>query len=107
MAGLPTTASCEAFRYIPAESAPVVQVLLDAGMLFNCSSNLLMCKSSQCSLWYMHLPVGASWWASGYTVTERSLTVQIVLGAGKQLTGILHLALATTVQQLYRVFNCM
>ena len=107
VAGLPTTASCETFKYIPVESAPVVQVLLDAGMLFNCSSSFLMCKSSQCGLWYMHLPVGASCRASGYIVTESSLTVQIVLGAGKQLTGILHLALATTVQQVNRVFNCI
>ena len=39
VAGLPTTASCEEFKYISAESAPVVQVLLDAGTLFSCSSN--------------------------------------------------------------------
>ena len=31
VAGLPTTASCDAYRYTPAESAPTVQALLDAG----------------------------------------------------------------------------
>lgn len=31
VAGLPTTAACEAYRYIPAESAPTVQALVDAG----------------------------------------------------------------------------
>ena len=31
VAGLPTTASCDAFRYTPAESAPTVQALLDSG----------------------------------------------------------------------------
>ena len=46
VAGFPTTASCEAFKYIPAESAPTVQVLLDAGMLFNSSNILPMCKCS-------------------------------------------------------------
>ncbi|CAK0787066.1 hypothetical protein CVIRNUC_010282 [Coccomyxa viridis] len=40
VAGLPTTASCEAFRYIPAESAPVVQVLLDAGGVMVGKTNL-------------------------------------------------------------------
>ena len=39
VAGLPTTASCEAFKYIPTKSGPVVQVLLDAGTLFGCNSN--------------------------------------------------------------------
>jgi hypothetical protein len=31
VAGLPTTAACEAFKYYPTESAPTVQALLDAG----------------------------------------------------------------------------
>lgn len=30
-AGFPTTAACEAFRYTPAQSAPAVQALVDAG----------------------------------------------------------------------------
>ena len=33
VAGLPTTAACEAFRYTPSESAPTVQTLIDAGEL--------------------------------------------------------------------------
>ena len=33
VAGLPTTAACEAFRYTPSESAPTVQTLMDAGEL--------------------------------------------------------------------------
>ncbi len=31
VAGLPTTAACEAFAHTPARSAPVVDLLLDAG----------------------------------------------------------------------------
>ena len=31
VAGLPTTAACDAYRYIPTESAPTVQTLVDAG----------------------------------------------------------------------------
>lgn len=31
VAGLPTTASCDAYQYIPTETAPTVQALLDAG----------------------------------------------------------------------------
>src|ERR1041384_5850906 len=31
LAGSPTTAACPDFAYVPAESAPVVQALLDAG----------------------------------------------------------------------------
>jgi allophanate hydrolase len=33
LAGVPTTAACREFAYIPAESAPVVQRLLDAGAI--------------------------------------------------------------------------
>lgn len=35
VAGLPTTAACEAFKYHPSESAPTVQALLDAGELLS------------------------------------------------------------------------
>ena len=31
VAGVPTTAACEAFKLVPMETAPVVQALLDAG----------------------------------------------------------------------------
>lgn len=31
VAGLPTTAACDAYRYVPGESAPTVQALIDAG----------------------------------------------------------------------------
>ena len=31
VAGLPTTVACEAYRYTPAECAPTVQALLEAG----------------------------------------------------------------------------
>ena len=33
VAGLPTTAGCEAFAHTPSESAPVVQALIDAGAI--------------------------------------------------------------------------
>ena len=33
VAGIPTTAACEAFSFVPSETAPVVQALLDAGGL--------------------------------------------------------------------------
>jgi len=33
LAGVPTTAACAAFSYVPAESAPVVQKLIDAGAI--------------------------------------------------------------------------
>jgi allophanate hydrolase len=39
-AGLPTTAGCPAFAYPPAESAPVVQSLLDAGAIALGKTNL-------------------------------------------------------------------
>ena len=31
VAGVPTTAACEAFSLVPSETAPVVQALIDAG----------------------------------------------------------------------------
>ena len=31
VAGIPTTAACQAFSLVPSETAPVVQVLIDAG----------------------------------------------------------------------------
>ena len=31
VAGVPTTAGCEAFTFVPSETAPVVQALIDAG----------------------------------------------------------------------------
>lgn len=39
-AGLPTTAGCPAFSYVPAESAPVVQRILDAGAVLMGKTNL-------------------------------------------------------------------
>ena len=40
VAGLPTTAACPAFAYMPAASAPAVQALLDAGALLLGKTNL-------------------------------------------------------------------
>jgi allophanate hydrolase len=40
VAGLPTTAACPAFAYVPAETAPVVQRLLDAGAVLIGKTNL-------------------------------------------------------------------
>lgn len=40
VAGLPTTAACPAFAYTPAETAPVVQRLLDAGALLFGKTNM-------------------------------------------------------------------
>jgi len=40
LAGLPTTAACPAFSYLPATSAPVVQALLDAGAIALGKTNL-------------------------------------------------------------------
>jgi allophanate hydrolase len=40
VAGFPTTAGCPAYSYIPAESAPVVQRLLDAGAILMGKTNL-------------------------------------------------------------------
>ena len=38
VAGLPTTAACPAFTYTPAQSAPAVQALLDAGAPLCCTA---------------------------------------------------------------------
>lgn len=51
VAGLPTTAACEAFKYHPSESAPTVHALLDAGELL---SNLY--TPSITFARHMHLP---------------------------------------------------
>ena len=40
VAGLPTTAACPAFAYVPTETAPVVQRLLDAGAVLIGKTNL-------------------------------------------------------------------
>jgi len=40
VAGLPTTAACEAFAHTPARSAPVVDLLLDAGAILVGKTNL-------------------------------------------------------------------
>ncbi len=40
VAGLPTTAGCEAFAYLPESSAPAVQALLDAGAIALGKTNL-------------------------------------------------------------------
>jgi allophanate hydrolase len=40
VAGLPTTAACPAFAYVPDETAPVVQRLLDAGAILIGKTNL-------------------------------------------------------------------
>ncbi len=40
VAGVPTTAGCRDFAYVPEESAPVVQALLDAGAIFAGKTNL-------------------------------------------------------------------
>jgi allophanate hydrolase len=40
LAGLPTTAGCPAFAYLPTESAPVVQALIDAGAIALGKTNL-------------------------------------------------------------------
>ncbi|HXW71951.1 MAG TPA: allophanate hydrolase [Methylocella sp.] len=40
VAGLPTTAACEAYRYVPQRSAPVVERLIDAGALLIGKTNL-------------------------------------------------------------------
>ncbi|MBI1197971.1 MAG: allophanate hydrolase [Phenylobacterium sp.] len=40
VAGLPTTAACPAFAYTPAETAPVVQRLIDAGAILVGKTNL-------------------------------------------------------------------
>ncbi len=40
LAGVPTTAACPDFAYTPAESAPVVQALLDAGAILIGKANL-------------------------------------------------------------------
>jgi allophanate hydrolase len=40
LAGLPTTAGCPAFSYLPSDSAPVVQALLDAGAIALGKTNL-------------------------------------------------------------------
>ena len=40
VAGLPTTAACPAFTYVPEQSAPVVQAIVDAGALLIGKTNL-------------------------------------------------------------------
>lgn len=47
-AGLPTTAACPAYSYVPAESAPVVQRLLDAGAVLMGKTNLDQFASGLC-----------------------------------------------------------
>jgi allophanate hydrolase len=48
VAGLPTTAACPAFSYVPAESAPVVQRILDAGAVLMGKTNLDQFASGLC-----------------------------------------------------------
>ena len=40
VAGVPTTAACDAFAFVPDANAPVVQALLDAGAIYAGKTNL-------------------------------------------------------------------
>ena len=76
VAGLPTTASCEAYRYTPAESAPTVQALLDAGV-----PSLARCHYSLTgpSAWPMPgIPGGGSkvWYEAHTHTTVAALILQ-------------------------------
>ena len=46
VAGLPTTAACEAYRYIPTESAPTVEALLNAGEPSYTAESSLACLAT-------------------------------------------------------------